>query len=650
MRSKTTKTAGIGWIAVLAIIVGMISLAVFGTPAQHAAVKKPYPVLLIHGLSSNPESWKSLPQYLENRGFTTYVMDFDEWEWLDYAHTKKKDFEEIAAVIARQIAKIKEETGRDKVNIIAHSIAGIGVRAYMADWGKRVEPRGNYSNDISRVIYLSTPHYGVNVNSGKLRTLLKETDYGEFLSYPTNIINALEAGSAELIGLHGWFRENGHKLGVEEITISSREDHVVKSFCANLDGVDVNPLAPAVEDVSRHIHLKSLDHAYSDWLGRSKRTILGVSNPSHAVLGIANKFFNGESGWKNYQNTIKKESTIVMMRIKGGGVNPKGLNLGNVTLKRVKTKKSSKRIKLYRNATSKVFFSVGLKSGTYELELPFKGERKTFKFIMGVAGGSGTLVNFDPSNPPPEPQPDKPDPGEKPVAPAEIKDYDSLRQFVEFRFPKNCVEWRNGYDMTGLVRNVRDTMASMYGNVSANFVEAGARTDVIKLVDSDKYIDFVAGPDSDGILLNKLQWNEIKFEDPDPGKGGGGGGGGDLPATLQPNIQAFQQAFQAWNYSGKWDYQRYLKPMSAAFRDFLAATFSNAETVNEQWERHRYRSTDYYKHSDAIVIIRDQKNPSLDIIVDYCLGVSGPGYFWNNMQCLWHDGPYTWWVDNAFLL
>ncbi|HUX07201.1 MAG TPA: alpha/beta fold hydrolase [Acidobacteriota bacterium] len=650
MRSKTTKTVGIGWLTVLTFVVGLTSLAVFGTPAQHAAVNKPYPVLLIHGLSSNPESWKNLPQYLENRGFTTYVMDFNEWDWLDYAKTKKKDFDEIAAVIARQIAQIKEETGRDKVNIIAHSIAGIGVRAYMADWGKRIEPRGRFSNDISRVIYLSTPHYGVNVNGNKLRLLLKETDYGEFLSNPSAIINALETGSEELIELHDWSSANGHKTGVEEITVASSGDHVVKSYCANLDGVAVNPLAPTVQNPSRHINLKQFDHAYSDWLGRSNRTIIGVGNPSHAVLGIANKFFNGEDGWKKYQTEIKKENTIVMMRIKGGGVNPKGLNLGNVKLKKVMSKKRAKRVKMDRNPDSQVFFTVGLKSGTFELELPFKGQRQTFKFIMGVAGGSGTVVNFDPSNPPPEPEPDKPDPGEKPEAPADVKDYDTLRQFVEFRFPKKAVEWLSGYEMAGLVRNVRDTLAGSYSNIGRNFAEAESRVDVFELISNDKYIDFVSGADSDGILLNKLQWNEVTFTDPDTGGGGGGTGGGDTGPLALLTIADYRAAFDAWDYSGKNLYYTSLSTTCGKFRDFLAAKYTNAERVNDQYARHRYSTKDWYKHADAVVIIREQINPSFDVIVDFCYGSSESGYLRSKLQCIWHDGPYSWWVDNAFLL
>jgi pimeloyl-ACP methyl ester carboxylesterase len=638
------------WAVAPALLVGLLWLAVMGTPPQHAAVKKPYPILLIHGLASNPDSWEQLPQYLTNRGFTVYVMDFDEWSWLSYAGKKNKSFDEIAAVIAREIAKIKEETRRDKVNIIAHSIAGIGVRAYMAGWGKRVEPRGQYQGDIARVIYLATPHYGVNINNTKMKLLLGDTDYGQFLPGAPYMYKALEPASEVLVDLHDWFHLNGDNLGVEEITVSSSADHVVKNFCANLDGVEIDPFSPAVHADSRHINLKQFDHAYSDWLGRSRRTILGVGSPSHAVLGIANKFLNGDDGWKKYQTDISKEGTIVMLRFEGSGVDSKGLNVGNVLLKKVMSKKHSKRVKMSRNPDSHVFYSFGLKSGTYELEMPFKGERQTFKFVVDVADGTGTVLEFDPNNPPDEPQPNKPDPGEKPLPPEDVKDLATLKQFVEYRFPKKAVEWLSGSEMAGLVGNVRSTMADMYGNISDNFTLADSHLDVIKLNDTGKYIDFVTGADSEGMLINKLQWTETTIEE--PGKGGGGGGGGTIgdPGELELTYSSFLNAFDNWDYSAKNNYYSSTTTICAAFRDHLVSTYSYVERVNDQWDRHHYRTSDYYKHADAIVYIRDRSNPSLDVIVDFCYGSSEGGYLRSKLTCNWHEGPYTWWVDNAFLL
>jgi len=198
---------------------------------------------------------------------------------------------------------------------------------------------------------------------------------------------------------------------------------------------------------------------------------------------------------------------------------------------------------------------------------------------------------------------------------------------------------------------VRDTMAKTYANIDNGFIGADSRFDLIRLKDSDTYIDFVAGPDTEGILVNKLQWNKIDYNPGGGGgDGGGGGGGGEPTGYLEPNYNSFKAALDAWPNSDKYKYHSNLKNISGQFRDWLAQNYVNAERVNDQWDRHRYRETDWWRHTDAIVIIRDVENPSMDIIVDFMGGVSGPGYMYKKLQCLWHEGPYTWWVDNAFLL
>jgi len=132
-------------------------------------------------------------------------------------------------------------------------------------------------------------------------------------------------------------------------------------------------------------------------------------------------------------------------------------------------------------------------------------------------------------------------------------------------------------------------------------------------------------------------------------EGGGNGGGGGEARYLQPTLASLRAAYEAWDYPGKTLYYGSLTPLCAEFRDFLAVTFANAETVNEQWERHRHRNPDRLKHADAIVLIREPANPSRDIVIDFCYGSSEGGHLADKLQCLWRDGPYGWWVDNAFI-
>ena len=133
------------------------------------------------------------------------------------------------------------------------------------------------------------------------------------------------------------------------------------------------------------------------------------------------------------------------------------------------------------------------------------------------------------------------------------------------------------------------------------------------------------------------------------GNGGGGGGGGDGPKYLAANIESLRAAYDAWPYTGKGESCVSLTQLCANFRSWLAATYVNVETVNLQWERHRYQETNPLKHADTFVLIRDRLNPSKDIVIDFCYGSSEGGRLIDKLQCLWKEGPYSWWTDNAFI-
>ena len=131
------------------------------------------------------------------------------------------------------------------------------------------------------------------------------------------------------------------------------------------------------------------------------------------------------------------------------------------------------------------------------------------------------------------------------------------------------------------------------------------------------------------------------------GSGGGGDGGAKY---LEATLESLRAAYDAWPYTGKSETCVSLTQLCANFRGWLAATFANVETVNEQWARHRYQEADPLRHADAIVLIRDRQNPSKDIVIDFCFGSSEGGRLADKLQCLWREPPYTWWVDNAFEL
>ncbi len=85
-----------------------------------------------------------------------------------------------------------------------------------------------------------------------------------------------------------------------------------------------------------------------------------------------------------------------------------------------------------------------------------------------------------------------------------------------------------------------------------------------------------------------------------------------------------------------------------AFQDYLIDKYDDVALVNDMGPRHNHRVPDRSKHADTLVILRDPADPSKDIVVDFCWGSSEPGNLYSKLQFLWHEGPYSWWVDNNF--
>ncbi len=108
--------------------------------------KTRYPLLLIHGAGFRdlkwPVYWGRIPGALEKRGAVIFYGNQDSW-----AGTAAN-----AASIKGRIAEILTETGRDKVNIIAHSKGGLEARMAASALGC-----GPW---IASITTVCTPHRG----------------------------------------------------------------------------------------------------------------------------------------------------------------------------------------------------------------------------------------------------------------------------------------------------------------------------------------------------------------------------------------------------------------------------------------------------------------------------------------------------------
>ncbi len=108
--------------------------------------KTRYPIVLIHGAGFRdlkwPVYWGRIPAALEKRGAAVFYGLQDCWG----------SVETNAAAIADRISGILAETGREKVNIIAHSKGGLDARMAASSCG--------CGDRIASITTVATPHRG----------------------------------------------------------------------------------------------------------------------------------------------------------------------------------------------------------------------------------------------------------------------------------------------------------------------------------------------------------------------------------------------------------------------------------------------------------------------------------------------------------
>ncbi len=123
------------------------------------------PVLLVHGYGCNSGYWHSMSKALLKANIVHHAVDLVPIVG---------GIDEYVPLVHRAVERLCEETGQDKIVILAHSMGGLAARAYLRDHGAR---------HVSRVITLGTPHhgtalahFGVGVNTHQMRWTATEQE------------------------------------------------------------------------------------------------------------------------------------------------------------------------------------------------------------------------------------------------------------------------------------------------------------------------------------------------------------------------------------------------------------------------------------------------------------------------------------------
>ena len=102
------------------------------------------PVLLIHGYMEDATVWNKWVDLLKKDGIPVYPITFKQ------SDDKCGSSAEHAKELSNIIGQIKEETGQNKVNIVAHSKGGLDARVYLA----------NNTKDVANLVMIGTPNAG----------------------------------------------------------------------------------------------------------------------------------------------------------------------------------------------------------------------------------------------------------------------------------------------------------------------------------------------------------------------------------------------------------------------------------------------------------------------------------------------------------
>jgi pimeloyl-ACP methyl ester carboxylesterase len=99
------------------------------------------PVLLVHGYMLTSASWWVLGRWLRRRGHPVYTVDLDLF----------CDIDAYVPVLHERIEAVCAATGSARVLVVAHSMGGLAVRAYLRRHG---------AARIARLVTLGSPHHG----------------------------------------------------------------------------------------------------------------------------------------------------------------------------------------------------------------------------------------------------------------------------------------------------------------------------------------------------------------------------------------------------------------------------------------------------------------------------------------------------------
>jgi len=139
-----------------------LALLHYAGPPPAGVARQPHPVVLVHGANKNGHFWwdphengsdQGLPQRLRDQGFEVYALSF--------AHPHDDNFV-WAEQLANGIERVRQLTGKDKVDVVAHSKGGAPARAYVSNM--REEWMTPYRGDVRKLVLVGAANGGLDTS------------------------------------------------------------------------------------------------------------------------------------------------------------------------------------------------------------------------------------------------------------------------------------------------------------------------------------------------------------------------------------------------------------------------------------------------------------------------------------------------------
>lgn len=105
------------------------------------------PVLLVHGYDMNHGCWALLAWWLRRRGW--------RWVWAVNNRPRWSPIPQLAEGLAARVAALKQATGADQVDVVAHSMGGVVAAWYARQLGGAAH--------IRRLVTIGTPWQGTQL-------------------------------------------------------------------------------------------------------------------------------------------------------------------------------------------------------------------------------------------------------------------------------------------------------------------------------------------------------------------------------------------------------------------------------------------------------------------------------------------------------